>query len=160
MSGHGGGSAPELGAGGRPAPTLLGLAALLWGHAKPMAEDRRARGVPAPGLSGQDLADILAFLGQQSHASDGGSALIGGTLFAERGCAGCHGSDGLGGPGAPGLRGRGNPASAITLARAFLLHGPAMAKAVGEARAQWPHLAASEIGDLVAWVNAPPGVRR
>jgi len=92
---------PAEGAQGRgPAPRLgtrahhvsvTEFATLLWNHGAGMWAAMKERGIPLPALTGQDMADITAYL-HTVHYFDpsAGRAERGRQLVRTKGCLGCH----------------------------------------------------------------------
>jgi hypothetical protein len=135
--------------------TLARFAGLMWNHTPEMWRISEARNLERPVFKDQEMADLIAFLGSLRYFEPPGSPAIGRTVFAERGCASCHGPGAEGGPEAPALRGRGEPATAVTLAAALWDHGPRMYQRTRKRGRAWPALAEPDIGDIVAFLNSP-----
>lgn len=72
------------------------LFAEMWAHASAMQASCDRRRITWPGLTGQNLVDLVAYLRRVPHARLAHSELmvldshIGALLFAEKGCAACH----------------------------------------------------------------------
>jgi mono/diheme cytochrome c family protein len=148
-----------LGPGRQPALTIIQFAALMWNHAPAMRSSPLSRGMPRPVFQDQQVADVVAFLAGLRASDPAGSPQIGSTVFLQAGCGGCHGPEGQGDRFGPALRGRGSPTTSVTLAAAFWQHGAAMQRRASLTGREWPTLTGDDIGDLVAYLNAPPGKR-
>jgi cytochrome c2 len=156
VKGKGGQLGPELGPGRQLPLTIAQFAGLMWNHSPDMWSAPEARQIARPTFEGQEIADLVAFLASLRYFEPVGSPLLGKTVFVERGCDRCHGADGQGARGGPALRGRGQPTTTITLATALWQHGPRMYQRALELGRPWPVLNESDVGDVVAFLNAPP----
>jgi len=134
---------------------LAGFAGLMWNHSAELWLRPEARGIPRPGLSAQDMADLATFLFSVRYFEPRGSAVAGQGLFAARGCADCHGPAARGTSRAPRLRGRGENFSTVRLAATLWRHGAGMVRRVQDLHVAWPTLAESDLGDLIEFLNAP-----
>ena len=155
VRGAGGRIGPELGPGRQMPLTIAQFAGLMWNHAPDMWRALESQKVPRPLLQGQEIADLVAFLSSLRYFEPVGSPVMGKTLFADRGCSRCHGNQGEGARQGPALRGRGRPTTTITLATALWGHGPKMFERTRQLNQPWPTLNESDIGDVVAFLNAP-----
>jgi mono/diheme cytochrome c family protein len=155
VHGKGGHVGPDLGASTAPV-TLVQFAGLMWNHSPQMSRTAEGRSVARPTFEGQEIADLLAYLASLNYFDLAGTAAAGQTLFGERGCSACHGGQAEGAQDGPALRGRGRPVTAITLATALWQHGPKMYQRTRERGLAWPTLNESDVGDVVAFLNAPP----
>ncbi len=101
------------------------LAREMWNHSDRMAEAVRKSKKDWPRLTGQELADIVAYVRGESGAPKGpaafavASAETGETLFREKGCAACH-------TGVRSLAGKGGGRTLTDLAAAMWNHVPEM----------------------------------
>lgn len=153
--GKGGAIGPELGPETDLPLSTTQFASLLWNHAPTMLRLGRDNGIPAPLLEGDQIVDLQAFLASLRYFEPSGSALVGERVFTERGCAGCHGPEAQGTEMAPGLRAEAEAFTAVSFTTALWKHGPKMVDRAEESGAHWPILQASDIGDLVSFLNAP-----
>jgi mono/diheme cytochrome c family protein len=96
VAGKGGRVGPDLGRAGHHV-SLTEFAARMWNHGPKMWAAMKERGLEVPMLSGQDTADILAYLYTAHYFDPRASARRGGALVQERGCTGCHAVRGKGG---------------------------------------------------------------
>lgn len=120
-----------------------------------MLEGGKKAGVENPTLQGDEIADILQFLVSLRYFEPTGSPLLGERIFAERGCALCHGPAAQGTNEGPKLRAEGDPFTTVSLATAFWSHGAAMGTRAEQLGITWPTLQATDIGDLISFLNAP-----
>ncbi len=154
VRGQGGTAGPELGPDHDMALTTAQLASVMWNHAPAMLRQGRANGIPPAQLQGTEVADLLAFLASLRYFEPTGSAFLGERVFAERGCAACHGSRGEGTKAGPALRADGEAYTAVSFTAALWRHGPRMIDRAEERGLAWPTLKATDIGDLVSFLNA------
>ncbi len=156
VRGEGGNAGPPLGPERQTPVGLLKLAGLMWSHSPEMLRKSAATKTAFPTLDGQDLADLSAFLLSLHYSEPAGSALVGKTLFAARGCSRCHGADGSGSRLGPRLRGRAERFSSVALAASLWRHGRAMYAKTKEAGLAWPALAETDVGNLMSFLNQSP----
>jgi mono/diheme cytochrome c family protein len=155
LQGQGGHVGPDLGAGRQSPLSMVGFAGEMWNHSPQMFREMNARGVGRPQFSGQDMADLMAFLNTLRYFEPDGSVTAGRGLFAARGCSRCHGANAEGGSLAPALRtGKGHMNSVI-LATALWRHGPEMYRQAQNLGMPWPKLSENDLGDLFAFLNSP-----
>lgn len=155
VSGQGGGSGPELGP-ERDFPLTTGqFASVLWNHAPAMFRQARDNRIAPPVLQGDEMADLRAFLASLRYFEPAGSPLVGQLVFSERGCAACHGQMAEGTKTAPGLRSGKEAFTTISFAAALWRHGPRMIEQAEESGLPWPTLKATDIGNLVSFLNTP-----
>lgn len=168
VGGAGGNVGPPLDKYGRYASPLF-LSAALWEHARAMAKTMREREMRRPRFSGEDIANLLAFLRQSSGATERiyarpGDPGRGKTLFDDKSCAECHtvrgqarktGPPDLGEPGR--LQG-----SLAQIAGTMWNHAPTMWARMAERGIEPPSLGVEEMADLVSYLYLfqlldPPG---
>lgn len=155
VHGQGGHVGPDLGAGHQGATTMVEFAGEMWNHSPQMYREMNARGLSRPAFTGQEMADVMAFLNTLRYFEPTGSVSAGRGLFTSRGCARCHGANGEGGSLAPALR-TGKPhINSIALATALWRHGPEMYRRTQDLGIPWPKLNENDLGDLFAFLNSP-----
>ena len=155
VNGKGGKLGPELGPQNELPLTNAQFAAVFWNHAPQMLKQSKDAGIPAPVFQGQEMTDLLAFLASLRYFEPTGTAVAGARVFADRGCAGCHGSLAEGTPAGPALKAGATPYTAVSFTVALWQHGPKMVDRSREMGMTWPTLQATDIGDLVSFLNAP-----
>jgi mono/diheme cytochrome c family protein len=96
VGGAGGTVGPELGRAHHV--SLTQFAGLMWNHGPAMWARMKEQGIPVPELSGQEMADVVAYL-YTAHYFDpvAGSTARGEKTAQARGCLGCHAVGGKGG---------------------------------------------------------------
>ena len=156
VRGQGGRIGPELGPQTELPFSTAQFAAVLWNHAPAMLRLARDKGVPAPVLQGDEIVDLETFLASLRYFEPAGSSLVGERVFSERGCASCHGIAAEGTQLAPSLRSSPEAFTAVSFTTALWKHGPKMVDRAEESGAKWPTLQASDVGDLVSFLNESP----
>lgn len=132
---------------------LTQVGALMWNHGPAIWRKMAEMQIPFPTLTGQEMADLVAFLYTLQYFAEPGNAARGREAFERKGCAACHGASGRGGGGAPDLTKSLGAAPPIAIAAAMWNHGSAMAQ---EARARgvpWPTLEGRDLADLVEFLR-------
>lgn len=160
IRGAGSGRGPDLGS--RALPRTLGqFAGAMWNHAPAMWASMKAKGLPAPQFSNQEMADLIAYLFTERYFEGASNAERGRRLFAEKGCGGCHGA--RGGAAAPDLAKWRGAASPTAIATALWNHGPLMFQSIERRHLAWPRFGAGEIVDLMDYLNrgvSAPGAQK
>ncbi len=153
VAGKGGRLGPDLGRSGHHV-SLTQFAARMWNHGPTMWAAMKDRGVDVPTLSGQDTADILAYLYVAHYFDQRASADRGGRLVRERGCTSCHAVRGQGGKAAADFATStvvNSPASVI----AAMWNHSARMEATAEAKAvAWPVLTGPELADITTYLGS------
>jgi cytochrome c553 len=152
VGGKGGASAPAL----SPRPsgpfTAVGMAGAMWSHATKMWQAVDKAGVKIPPFSEQQAADLFAFVAQgRVPANEIGDAARGRGLYQAKLCASCHEESMLG---APTLGGQAARFSAYRMMSALSQHGRGMLSRMVARNTAWQTLTASEMADLVAYLNS------
>ena len=130
------------------------LAAAMWNHLPAMAASIKEHRQAFPQLSAVEAGDLIAFLFTQNYFDGSGNVDSGKKLFSTKGCIRCHQIGGVGGVLGPSLDAVGQSGAPINLAAAMWNHGPEMAEAMRAQGIERPHLSASELRDLVAYLRA------
>ena len=159
VGGQGGRRGPSLDfLKGANSPVLVAVA--LWNHGPQMAAVAAARGIPRPTFTGQELGDIVAFIGAAAKEGSGEPTSIqpgvpenGQKLFKTRQCRECHSVGGQGGHVGPELGKPGRHHVSLTEFAALMWnHGPQMWARMKERGIQVPRLTGQEMADLVAYL--------
>jgi len=119
-----------------------------------MSWGRKERCIEPPKLSGQDTADILAYLYTAHYFDPRASARRGANLVQDRGCTGCHAVRGKGGRAAADFATStvvGTPASVVA---SMWNDGPRMEAAVPKQGVALPSLSGQELADISAFLNS------
>lgn len=153
IAGEGGRGGPDLGAPERRMMRpVTAIAGSMWNHSQGMAAEFARRGIPPVRFSGQEMADIIAYLYFVNYAQVSGAPSRGQQVFTNR-CGGCHtlGSASVIGPDlrvAPRLN------DAIAIFTAMWNHAPRMEQELRRSGVAWPRLAPGDAADLAAFLLA------
>jgi cytochrome c2 len=135
----------------RPAPDgLIGYVAAMWNHA-PIMHSRA--GTEFPILGPGDMKNLVAYLFAQRYFYEEGKVSNGARLFQTKNCVTCH-EQRRKQTGAPDLTAATERYSPITMSAAIWRHGPAMNEALDREKLSWPVLNASEMADLISYLNS------
>ncbi len=153
VGGKGGMVGPDLGRAGHHV-SLTGFASLMWNHGPAMWAKMKERGLEVPKLSGQDMADVLAYLYMSRYFDQAASPRSGQHLVQEKGCTQCHSVRGKGGKLAADFA-----TSSVVGSPASLIAGMWNHSVYMEAKAQkqdiaWPMLTGQQLADLSAYFAA------
>ncbi len=155
VRGQGGSVGPALGPETDLPLSTAQFASVLWNHAPAMLREVREKGIAAPTLQGDEIKDLVTFLASLRYFEPTGSPFVGERVFAERGCARCHGAAAEGSGLGPRLRAGPDAFTTVSFMTALWKHGPQMVDRSEELGVKWPILQATDIGDLVSFLNAP-----
>jgi mono/diheme cytochrome c family protein len=156
IAGKGGKIGPELGR--RQHVSLTQFAALMWNHAPGMWAQMQARGIQVPRMSGQEMADVVAYLYVSHYFDQPGDAGRGQQLLQAKGCASCHAIRGKGPKVGADLASYPALRSAAGLIAALWNHPRYLGAQQQEV--SWPLLTGQELADVAAYVSGlPKGVR-
>jgi Ni/Fe-hydrogenase subunit HybB-like protein/cytochrome c2 len=137
--------------------TMMDLAGAFWNHAPVMREKMADLKIQPPQLTSREMTDLVAFLTAYryylSEIGQAGNPAAGHAVFTAKGCVRCHGSNAWDKPGPDLARYRGK-FSAIFVAQAMWNHGGEMSAVMRGAGIAWPKFAGSEMGDLLAYLQA------
>jgi len=132
--------------------TAGGLAVRMWNHSPTMASSMRKKALARESVSGQELADILAYVLELSRADVPGDPHAGGLIFEQKGCAQCHEAETAGGVGPPVTELK-RDAGPVDMAAAKWNHGGAMLELMTESGVSWPVFYDHEMVDLLAFLK-------
>lgn len=154
VGGRGGKVGPALG-GRAHHVSLTDFAGLMWNHGPAMWAKMKERGVAVPQLTGQDMADIVAYL-YTTHYFDGlaGQATRGQQLVQGKGCVACHSIRGKGGTAAADFATStvvGSPSAVIA---AMWNHGARMESQAQKQETSLPVLSGQELADITAYLGS------
>ncbi len=132
-----------------PRATVTDLPVVLWNHRGVV------RTLRLPGLTGQDMADVTAYL----HASyyfdpPQGDLRRGRRLLEDRGCLGCHAVYGRGGSSAPDFATSNVVSSKLGQLTAMWNHGPYMENEAKRRATTLPTLSGQELSDITTYLAA------
>lgn len=148
VGGHGG---PDLGRRGREfVGSISSLAGLMWNHSQGMSAELSRRSLPRVAFSGQEMADILAYLYFVNYANVPANPGRGGGIFVKK-CSPCH-SVGGGQRVGPDLGVAANLDEPIAVIAAMWDHAPKMERELRTRGLPWPRFERGEAADLTAFL--------
>lgn len=151
IGGKGGRGGPDLGSGTktliRSVPAIAGL---MWNHSLGMLAEFERRGIPRVTFSGQEMADIIAYLYFVNYASVRGSPARGAQLFVMK-CSACH-SVGGGARVGPDLASVPDLQDPFAIMAAMWNHAPKMEQELRKQGRSWPRFERGEAADLSAFL--------
>jgi mono/diheme cytochrome c family protein len=154
VGGKGGKVGPALG-GRAHHVSLTDFAGLMWNHGPSMWAKMKERGIDVPQLTGQDMADVVAYL-YTSHYFDRltGQAARGQRLVQTKGCVTCHSIRGKGGSVSADFATStvvGSPSGVIA---AMWNHGPRMEGQAQKQEIALPVLTGQELADITRYLGS------
>jgi cytochrome c2 len=160
VSGHGAGTAPDLGRRFDRDYTPAGIASLMWNHAPVMWAAMAKQGVPVPRLTEPEAADLFAYFYAAHFFEKPGEAERGKALFASKHCADCHAltEGGAAKVGPPISQWPGLTDPTVLVAEMFD-HASQMTKAMRERNIAFPQLTAQDLTDLLVYLQNLPQTR-
>jgi mono/diheme cytochrome c family protein len=153
IGGKGGKVGPELGRAHHV--SLTQFAGLMWNHGPAMWARMKERGIQPPELTGQEMADIVAYL-YTSHYFDpaAGSSARGQQVVKTKGCVTCHSVRGQGGKVAADFATSNVVGSPAALVAAMWNHSRMMEDQAAKQGLKLPKLTGQELADLAAYVRS------
>ena len=153
IGGKGGKVGPELGRAHHV--SLTQFAGLMWNHGPAMWARMKERGIQPPELTGQEMADIVAYL-YTSHYFDpaAGSSARGQQVVKTKGCVACHSVRGQGGKVAADFATSNVVGSPAALVAAMWNHSRMMEDQAAKQGLKLPRLTGQELADLTAYVSS------
>ncbi len=124
--------------------TLTDVAAAMWNHAPLMQQ-------APPELSLAEMRQILGFVWGRQFFQTHGDPERGKKAFEQKKCASCHNDASSG---APTLTKPPQPYSTISMIGVLWGHGPSMLHKMQERKVGWPQLTASDMANLIAYLNS------
>ena len=153
FAGKGGRVGPDLGRSGHHV-SLTEFSARMWNHGPKMWAAMKERGIDVPKLSGQDTADILAYLYVAHYFDPTASARRGAAALTAKGCTTCHSVNGKGGKVAADFAKSTVVGSPGSLIAGMWNHGPLMESAAQKQAVSWPMLKGRDLADIAAYLNS------
>ena len=150
IEGAGGRGGPDLGTRGQElVESVPAIAGLMWNHSQGMSAEFERRGISRVNFSGQEMADIIAYLYFVNYANVRGTPARGAQLFVDK-CSVCHaiGAKRVG----PDLSSVPELTNPIAIMAAMWNHSALMDKELRKRGLAWPLLAPGEAADLTAFL--------
>jgi mono/diheme cytochrome c family protein len=153
LKGEGGKGGPDLGKIDL-GDTQLDLVSKLTNHIPSMLMGMEKAKVAKPILTGDEFAEITAYLYLIKFFDEPGNATRGRFLFTEKGCHTCHSLSGKSKEGAIGLDQFPQNISPIFISQAIWNHGPDMIAQMVKLGIKWPEFKGTEMMDLLEYIRA------
>ncbi len=135
------------------------LAQGMWNSGPAMQRRQAAAGVPMPRFLGREIADLMAFIRQESGVRNRAVQLLeppdpnlGRVLFRQKGCEQCHGRGGRGSANGPDLREATQRLRVSEIAGQLWNHSSRMASAMEQRGIGFPRFAETEMADIIAFL--------
>ena len=156
IGGKGGKVGPELGRAHHV--SLTQFAGLMWNHGPAMWARMKERGIQAPELTGQEMADIVAYL-YTAHYFDpaAGNSTRGRQVLETKGCVSCHSVRGRGGKVAADFVTSNVVGSPAAVVAAMWNHSRSMEDQASKQGVKLPTLKGQELADLVTYLRSLRG---
>lgn len=150
IAGTGGTVGPDLAAGRREmARSASEIAALMWDHSQGMTVAFERQGIERVTFSGQEMADVIAYLHFVNYAHVRGTPARGARVFADR-CSTCH-TIGDGARVGPDLAAAGLE-EPLAIIAAMWNHAATMQQELRARGLPWPRFEPGEAADLTAFL--------
>ena len=133
--------------------TQLNLAAKIWNHAPSMIAEMESTGMIKPTLTGQEFAELSAYLYFLRFFDEPGNSARGNSVYFEKGCHFCHPPSGQSRERAPGLDGFPQNVSPVFLSQALWNHCLDMIVRMVEIGMKWPKFRGTEMMDLLEYIK-------
>ena len=143
---------PDLGA-AELRGSVTQIAGRMWNHWPQMNQAMRELGMQRPQFSGDELADIFAYIFIARYEGTGVDVSRGETMYRVKGCATCHG-EGAQGDIWPALNAGSEEATKENITQRMWNHGPDMWAKMLEQQIPWPRFEADELADLLAYLKS------
>jgi mono/diheme cytochrome c family protein len=140
--------------------SLTEFAARMWNHQEPMAQRMKEQKITAPTLTGQDMADVLAYLYVSRYFDPPGDTARGATLVKDKGCVTCHTVRGAGGKGAGDFAQSKVAQTAPGLVAGMWNHSRLMERAAEQRTVPWPTLSGNELADVAAYLKSVASAKK
>jgi mono/diheme cytochrome c family protein len=144
---------PDLGRAGHHI-SLTAFAARMWNHAPAMIAKMKEQQIEPPTLSGQDMADVVAYLFTTRYFESTASARRGEQLVQGKGCLGCHAVAGKGAKGGVDFARSSVVSTPSAVIASMWNHGGVMAGQAEKRQVAWPELRGAELADISAYLAA------
>jgi mono/diheme cytochrome c family protein len=153
VGGKGGRVGPDLGRPGHHI-SLTQFATQMWNHAPAMTAKMKERGIDPPKLSGQDMADILAYLYVSRYFDEASNASRGQQLVRSKNCLTCHSVRGVGGKISADFASSTVVRTPASLVAGMWNHSRLMERQTEKQQVAWPVLSGQDLGDIAAYLGS------
>jgi mono/diheme cytochrome c family protein len=114
----------------------------------------KERSIEPPRLTGQEMADVLAYLYVSRYFDPVGNPGRGRTLVQAKGCVGCHSVRGVGGKVAGDFARSDAVTSPASLVAGMWNHSVLMEWEAQKQAVAWPRLSGAELDDISAYLGS------
>ncbi len=152
INGKGGRVGPDLARGHRT--SLTQFASRMWNHGPAMWAKMKERSIEPPKLTGQEMADLLAYLYTSRYFDPAGNAARGRADLASKGCLGCHSLQGKGGKVAGDFTKSDVVVSPPSLVAGMWNHSVFMEWEAEKRAVAWPTLSGQDLDDISAYFSS------
>ncbi len=133
--------------------SVTGIAGIMWNHGPKMWKLMREKGIPQPKFSGEEMADVIAYIYFIRFSDYSGNPEEGKKVFSDKGCINCHSIGGQGVNVGPDLSELEETISPIDMVQIMWNHAPHMIDKVTEKKLPWPEFKGNEMPDLNAYLQ-------
>lgn len=132
--------------------SVVDMAALMWNRGPVMWKAMRDQGIPFPEFSGNELADLTAYIYFLRFFDTTGNVKEGKKLFEEKHCATCHSlsDESSVGPNLTRSEALKTPAA---VAAAMWNHAPEMEDMLSQDDLKWPTFAGKDLNNIMAYIE-------
>jgi mono/diheme cytochrome c family protein len=155
IAGHGAKVGPDLGRAGHHI-SLTAFSARMWNHAPVMLAKMAELRIEPPKLTGQETADILAYLFTSRYFEARGDARRGAELVRSKGCLACHAVGGKGAKGGVDFARSTVVGTPAALVASLWNHGRGMEAEAERRQIKLPQLTGAELADISAYLTSIP----
>jgi len=152
IGGKGGKVGPELGRAHHV--SLTQFAGLMWNHGPAMWARMKERGIEVPQLTGQEMADIVAYLYTSHYFDPAAGSSARGQQVVQKGCVACHSVRGKGGKVAADFATSNVVGSPAALVAAMWNHSRSMEDQAAKQGFKLPKLKGQELADVAAYFRS------
>lgn len=130
------------------------IAGIMWNHGPDMWQEMEKKGIVRPSFSGEEMADIIAYIYFLKFSDEPGDPVEGGELFSKKGCINCHSVNGMGEEIGPDLATSPGISQPIKMVQVMWNHSPLMEKMMKEKRIPWPEFKGMDMPNLFAYLQS------
>ena len=150
IRGHGGNVGPDVGI--TLKGSLMRIAGSMWNHGPKMWVKMAERGIEVPGLSTQEMSDLISYLYFFQFIDPPGDVRRGLVVYKEKRCGTCHALRGVGEKVGPDLAAVEKLDTSLEVITGMWNHAATMEEVMVGANVAWPILKGGEMADLIAYL--------
>ncbi len=133
---------------------VVEIAGRLWNHGPKMWARMEKEGIPQPIFSGNEMADIIAFLYFLEFRVKPGNIERGRRIFQEKGCQKCHAINNEGDKVGPNLAETKGLDNLIAISSAMWNHNIKMQEEMKKQNVPFPRFTGDELADLLGFIRS------